>query len=207
MMGTGPATASEHPATWKFDYEVFHAETLSDLRAWLAARHVESPGMWFASWKAATGRSAVAYDDLVEELLCWGWIDSTINTLDSERFLQLCTPRKPRSTWTRLNRDRVRRMDQAGRMQPAGWAAVAVAKQNGWWTIYDPVEDLVVPDDLRIALDEEPTAAAFFDHDVPPSAKKQMLWQVYSAVRPATRERRIATIVRESSQGRRAFGA
>jgi uncharacterized protein YdeI (YjbR/CyaY-like superfamily) len=204
-MGTPPATASEHPSTWKFDYEVFHAERLEDLRAWLAARHDDAPGMWFVSWKADAGRPAVAYDDLVEELLCWGWIDSTINTLDDERFLQLCTPRRPRSTWTRLNRDRVRRMEEAGRMQPAGWAAVEVARANGWWTIYDPVEDLVVPDDLRAALDAEPAAAAFFDDQVPPSAKKGMLWQVYSAVRPATREKRIATIVSEAAQGRRAF--
>jgi uncharacterized protein YdeI (YjbR/CyaY-like superfamily) len=205
MTAPVPATASEHPATWNFDYEVFHAETLRDLRAWLAVRHSGSPGMWFASWKSHTGRPAVPYATLVEELVCWGWIDSTINTLDEQRLLQLCTPRKPRSTWTRLNRDRVRRMDEAGRMQPAGWAAVEVAKRNGWWTIYDPVEDLVVPDDLRSALDARPVAAAFFDDEVPPSAKKAMLWQVYSAVRPATRDKRIATIVREAAAGRRAF--
>jgi len=204
-MAATPATASEHPATWRFDYEVFHAETLADLRAWLASRHDDAPGMWFASWKAGTGRAAVPYEGLVEELLCWGWIDSTITTLDDERSLQLCTPRRPRSTWTRLNRERVERMGRAGRMQPAGWAAVEVARENGWWTIYDPVEDLVVPDDLRAALDAEPAAAAFFDHDVPPSARKMMLWQVYSAVRPATREKRIATIVTESAAGRRAF--
>lgn len=204
-MMMAPATASEHPATWKFDYEVFHAETLHGLRAWLAVWHDASPGMWFVSWKADTGRPAVSYDDLVEELLCWGWIDSTVNTLDDERLLQLCTPRRSRSTWSRLNRERVRRMDQAGRMQPAGWAAVEVAKENGWWTITDPVEDLVVPDDLRAALDAEPAAAAFFDDQVPPSAKKGMLWQVYSAVRPATREKRIALIVSEAAEGRRAF--
>lgn len=205
MMFAVPATASKHPATWKFDYEVFHAESLQDLRGWLAARHHRAAGMWFVSWKAHTGRLAVPYTDLVEELLCWGWIDSTINTLDEERSLQLCTPRRPRSTWTRLNRDRVRRMEEAGRMQPAGWAAVAAAKENGWWTIYDPVEDLVVPRDLRVALDAEPVAATFFDDEVPPGAKKGMLWQVYSAARPATRKKRIATIVSEAAEGRRAF--
>lgn len=204
-MPAPPPSASEHPATWKFDYEVFHAETIDDLHAWLAARHDDSPGMWFCSWKRATGRPRVAYDALVEELLCWGWIDSTVNPLDDERSLQLCTPRKSRSTWSRLNRSRIAAMDAEGRMQPAGWRAVETAKANGWWTILEPVEDLIVPDDLRTALDAEPAAAHFFDEEVPPSAKKTMLWQVYSAVRPATRERRITRIVDEARAGRRAF--
>ena len=204
-MARTPVSASDHPPTWKFDYVIFHAETMEGLHAWLEANHAESPGMWFASWKTDTGRPKVPHDELVEELLCWGWIDSTVYTLDDERTLQLCTPRKPRSTWTRLNRDRVRRMDEAGRMQPAGWAAVGVAKENGWWTILEPVEDLIVPDDLRAALDAEPVAAVFFDEQVPPSAKKQMLWQVYSAMRPETRAKRIAQIVTEAAAGRRAF--
>ena len=119
-MADVPRTASEHPATGNFDYEIFHAESMDDLRAWLAVRHDEAPGMWFASWKPATGRPHVPYADLVEELLCWGWIDSTVKSLDDERRLQLCTPRKAKSTWTRLNRSRIEKMEAAGRMQPAG---------------------------------------------------------------------------------------
>lgn len=206
MAEAPPPSASEHPPTWKFDYEIFHAETLADLRAWLAACHDDSPGIWFCSWKKATGRPFVPYVDLVEELLCWGWIDSTVNTLDDERGLQLCTPRRAKSTWTRLNRDRVARMDAAGRMQPSGWRAVAVAKDNGWWTILDPVEDLVEPDDLVAALDAQPAARAYWDDEVPPSAKKAMLWWVYSAVRDETRARRIARIVADAVAGRRARG-
>lgn len=201
-----PRSASDHPPTWKFGYEIFHPETVADLRAWLAVRHDDAPGMWCCSWKKATGRAFVPYDELVEELLCWGWIDSTVNTLDDERRLQLCTPRKAKSTWTRLNRSRIDRMEAAGRMQPAGWRAVEVAKGNGWWTILDPVEDLVAPDDLVAALDAEPAARAYWDDEVPPSAKKAMLWWVYSAVRDETRERRIARIVEEAAAGRRAQG-
>lgn len=201
-----PRTASEHPDTWRFDYEIFHAETMADLHAWLAARHDEVRGMWFCSWKPATGRPFVPYEELVEELLCWGWIDSTVMSLDDDRRLQLCTPRKAKSTWTRLNRERVARMDAAGRMQSAGWRAVEVAKGNGWWTILDPVEDLVEPDDLAAALDGAPAARTFWDDEVPPSAKKAMLWWVYSAVRDETRAGRVEKIVTEAAAGRRAQG-
>ena len=204
-MADVPVTASDHPATWRFDYEIFHAETMTDLHAWLVARHDAVRGMWFCSWKPVTGRPSVPYVELVEELLCWGWIDATVMSLDDDRRLQLCTPRRARSTWTRLNRSRVERMDAAGRMQPAGRRAVEVAKGNGWWTILDPVEDLVVPDDLGDALDAVPAAARFFA-DLPPSARKAMLWWVYSAVRDETRARRVERIVRDAAAGRRALG-
>lgn len=204
-MADVPRTASEHPATGNFDYEIFHAESMDDLRAWLAVRHDEAPGMWFASWKPATGRPHVPYADLVEELLCWGWIDSTVKSLDDERRLQLCTPRKAKSTWTRLNRSRIEKMEAAGRMQPAGWRAVEVAKGNGWWTILEPVEDLIEPEVLRVALDAAPAARAFWG-GLPASPRKAMLWWVYSAVRDDTRERRVTRIVEEAAAGRRAQG-
>ena len=200
-----PASASDHPATWKFDYPIFHAETRAAWRAWLAANHAELPGVWLASWKRGTGRPAVPYEEAVEEALCFGWIDSTVNTLDEERGLQLMTPRRPRSGWTRLNRQRVARLEAAGLMTEAGRRAVAVAQENGWWTISDSVEDLVEPDDLGTALDEVPAAREHWD-GFPPSARKQMLWTLVTASKPETRAKRIAKIVAEAAEGRRAAG-
>ena len=95
---------------------------------------------------------------MVEEAICFGWIDSTASRLDDDRGLQLLTPRKPKSTWTRLNRQRVADMEAAGLMTDAGRRAVDIAKGNSWWTILDPVEDLVEPDDPSAALDANPTA-------------------------------------------------
>jgi uncharacterized protein YdeI (YjbR/CyaY-like superfamily) len=152
-----------------------------------------------------SGRVAVPYEALVEEALCFGWIDSTVNVLDDDRALQLMTPRKPRSGWTRLNRTRVAALEQQGRMTDAGRRAVATAKANGWWTIYDPIEDLVEPDDLAEALDASPAARTAWDA-FPPSARKQLLWTVVSAARPETRARRISRIVAEAELGRRATG-
>jgi uncharacterized protein YdeI (YjbR/CyaY-like superfamily) len=141
----------------------------------------------------------------VEEALCFGWIDSTVNTLDDERGLQLMTRRKAKSTWTRLNRQRVAQMEAAGLMTDAGRRAVAIAKENGWWTILDPVEDLIEPDDLRDALDAEPAARANWD-GFPPTARKAMLWWVVSAVKPETKSQRVATIVENAARGERAQG-
>jgi uncharacterized protein YdeI (YjbR/CyaY-like superfamily) len=158
-----------------------------------------------ATWRDASGRAAVDYVELVEEALCFGWIDSTVNVLDEERRLQLMTPRKPKSGWTRLNRSRVAALEEQGRMTDAGRRAVDVAKANGWWTIYDPVEDLVEPGDLTEALDRSPDARAAWN-GFPASARKQMLWSLVTAVRPETRAKRIATIVAAAEQGRRASG-
>jgi uncharacterized protein YdeI (YjbR/CyaY-like superfamily) len=128
-----------------------------------------------------------------------------VNTLDDERGLQLITPRKPKSSWTRLNRDRFAALEAQGRMTDAGRRAVEVAKANGWWTLFDAVEDLIEPDDLAESLDLAPAARAAWD-GFPPSARKQMLWWVVSAGKPATRASRITRIVSEAERGRRAAG-
>ena len=200
-----PPSASEHPSTWKFDFPIYHPVDLPAWRRWLEAHHDDTRGVWVASWRKGSGREAVPYAALVEEALCFGWIDSTVNTLDDERSLQLMTPRKAKSGWTRLNRQRVADQEAKGLMTDAGWRAVDVAKANGWWTLYDAVEDLLEPDDLAAALDAEPAARTNWD-GFPPSARKQMLWSVISAARPETRANRIAKIVSEAEQGRRAAG-
>ena len=184
---------------------MYHAESREQWRSWLAANHDVTPGVWLCSWRSRTGRPACPYPEAVEEAICFGWIDSTVNTLDDERGLQLMTPRKARSTWTRLNRQRAADMEAAGLMTDAGRRAVEVAKANGWWTIYDPVEDLLEPDDLASALDAVPAARERWDA-FPPSARKQILWWVISAARPGTRADRIATVVEDASAGRRSRG-
>lgn len=204
-MGRPPSTASDHPDTWKFDYPIFHPRDLAAWRAWLEHHHRSARGVWVASWRKQSGRPAVPYEQLVEEAICFGWIDSTVNILDDERGLQLMTPRQPKSTWTRLNRRRVAELEAARRMTDAGREVVEIAKANGYWTILDPVEDLIEPPELAAALDASPAARAAWNH-FSPSARKQMLWWVISAAKPETRAARIAKIVAEAAEGRRAQG-
>jgi uncharacterized protein YdeI (YjbR/CyaY-like superfamily) len=201
-MATVSPSSSSHPAVWKFEYPMYHAESRGQVRAWLERHHDTARGVWLCSWRTPTGRPRCPYPELVEEAICFGWIDSTAGTLDEERGLQMLTPRKPKSSWTRLNRRRVAEMEAAGLMTEAGRRAVRVARDNGWWSIYDQVEDLIEPDQLREALDADPVARLAWD-GFPPSARKMMLWSVVSAAQDSTRRRRIATIVAKAELGRR----
>lgn len=204
-MSAVPPTASEHPPTWKFDYPIYHPVDRPAWRSWLDANHASERGVWVATWKRATGRESVPYVEVVLEAICFGWIDSTVNTFDDERGLQLVTPRRPKSTWTRLNRQRVADLEAQGLMAEAGRRSVEVAKGNGWWTILDSVEDLIEPPELAAALDASPAARAAWD-TFPASPRKQMLQWVVTAAKPETAAARIAKIVAEAEQGRRALG-
>lgn len=154
---------------------------------------------------SVTGKPRCPYPEVVEEAICFGWIDATAGVLDGERSLQLVTPRKPKSSWTRLNRQRFADMEKAGLMTDGGRRVGEVAKANGYWTIYDSVEDLIDPDDLAAALKANAPAQAAWSA-FPPTARKQMLWWIISAGRPETRQRRLATIVAKAAVGERAQG-
>ena len=202
-MPSVPNTSSEHPATWKFDYPIYHAEARDQWRSWLKQNHDSARGVWLCSWRSIPEKPRCPYPEVVEEAICFGWIDSTVTILDDLRGLQLITPRKPRSTWTRLNRRRAADMEAAGLMTDSGRDAISVAKANGHWTIFDGVEDLVEPDSLAHALDAHIAARTNWD-TFPPSARKMMLWWVISAAKEDTRARRVETIVAEAAEGRRA---
>ncbi len=138
--------------------QTVHPLDRASLRSWLAEHHATSKGAWIVGYRRATGKPWIEYEAVVEELLCVGWIDSTGRSLDDERVMQWVSPRKPRSVWSRSNRERVARLTAAGLMLPAGLAAVARAKELGTWTALDAVEDLAVPDDLAAAFEANPPA-------------------------------------------------
>ncbi len=171
-------------------------------RDWLLANHGVSSGIWLAVGKKGHSVTSLTYEEAVEEALCFGWIDSTVNRLDEHRFKQLFTPRKPGSTWSRSNKSRVERLIEAGRMTPAGLASIDRAKVDGSWSFLDEVEELVVPPDLAAALAKAPGARDAF-HVLPDSARKQLLYWIASAKRPETRGKRIAEAVRAAAEGRR----
>jgi uncharacterized protein YdeI (YjbR/CyaY-like superfamily) len=200
-----PPSASEHPTTWKFGYPIYHAESRAQWRAWLEAKHASARGVWLCSWRSHANKPVCPYPEAVEEAICFGWIDSTVNVLDEHRALQLMTPRRPKSGWTRLNRRRAADMESAGLMTDAGRRAVEIAQANGWWTITDTVEDLGEPDDLAKALDASPEARAHWN-EFPPSARKAMLWWVVTAAKAQTRAGRIDTIVEKAARRERAQG-
>lgn len=174
----------------------------AELRRWLEANHASSQGVRLVIGKKGSAVTQLRYAEAVEEALCFGWIDSTTNSIDADRYALRFTPRKPRSVWARSNKERVRRLLADGLMRPAGLAAVEIAKANGSWNTIDDVESLTVPEDLASKLAEYPGARAFFDA-LPPSHRRLALHWVLSAKRPDTRDRRIAQIVSGAAEGRR----
>jgi uncharacterized protein YdeI (YjbR/CyaY-like superfamily) len=173
-------------------------------RAWLEENHTREVGVWLISFKKATGKPRVGYDESVEEALCFGWIDSTERSVDEARLMQLFTPRRPRSVWSQSNKARVEKLIAAGLMRPAGLVKIEQARQDGSWDAYTVVESLEVPADLEAAFKAGPAGARSRWDAFSPSSRRAILWWVHSAKRPETRAQRVATVVSEAAKNRRA---
>ena len=182
-----------------------HADDRVTWRAWLEANHATATGAWLVTWRPRSGREGLDYEAAVEEALCFGWVDSTGGRFDDDRGKLYFAPRKSRSAWAATNKARVERLIAAGRMTPAGLAAIERAKANGSWTVLDSVERGEVPPDLAAALEAAPPAAANFAA-FPASARKQMLTWVAFAQRPETRSDRIGQIAEAAALNQRARG-
>lgn len=178
-------------------------ESREDWRAWLEEHHASSGTIWVARWKRDSGRPHLTYDDLVEEALCFGWVDSTVNAYDEDRSVLLLAPRKKGSTWSKVNKERLVRLQAAGLLAPAGVAVIERARADGSWTLLDEVEEGIEPDDLAAALDAVPPARASWD-GFSASVRKGIMTWVILARRPATRADRVATTVRMAAQGLKA---
>jgi uncharacterized protein YdeI (YjbR/CyaY-like superfamily) len=151
-----------------------HPLTRADWRAWLAANFDRPNGVWLITFKKATGQPRVEYDDAVEEALCFGWVDSKPAKLDDDRSMLWFAPRKPKTGWSKQNKDRVAKMTAANMKHPAGLAKIVAAKKDGSWSMLDDVEKLIVPDDLRQMFDAHPSAATHFE-TFPRSVKRGIL--------------------------------
>jgi uncharacterized protein YdeI (YjbR/CyaY-like superfamily) len=179
--------------------EVLEVPDREAWRAWLAANHDTSLGVWLVFARKNSGVAAPTYEEAVLEALAYGWIDSTGNRLDEQRTLLRFSPRKRGSVWATSNKARVERLIAEGRMAEPGLAKVEAAKRDGSWALLEAVDALVVEDDLAAALDARPEARRNFEA-VSESVKKQVLYRVYSAKRPETRARRIEEAVRLAAE-------
>ncbi|PVZ11020.1 YdeI/OmpD-associated family protein [Actinomycetospora cinnamomea] len=184
--------------------EQVHPEDVDAWRRWLAEHHDRGTGVWLVTWKARTGRATVGYAEAVEQALCFGWIDSTARSLDDERSAQWFAPRRRRSGWARSNKQRIERLEAAGLLEPAGRAVIDAAKADGSWTMFDDVEDLVVPPDLAEAFDAHPGSREHWEA-LTKSARRMMLAWVVEAKKPETRAKRVAQIAERAALGEVAF--
>jgi len=175
------------------------------LRDWLAANHDSSPGVWAVYPRARLGVSDLSWESLVEECLCFGWIDSLPGKVDDLRTRTYISPRKRRSGWSRRNQTLIEMLLSEGRLHESGAAAVIEAKANGSWSLFDLAEDLVIPQDLEQVFVMNPAARAGFD-EYPERTRKSLLQWYYTARTEATRRRRCAVIAEAALQGVRPKG-
>lgn len=173
--------------------------TADEWRTWLRSEGRDSAAIWLTVWKQAAGPGKLTYDDVVDEALCHGWIDSTINRFDEISYLLLLAPRKKGSVWSAVNKARIERLVAEGRMQSAGQAVIDAAVADGSWTILDSVEAMVEPDDLVAAIDHAGVREVW--QAWAPGRRKQVLYQLVLAKTPATRDKRIAAAIEELRTG------
>lgn len=159
---------------------------------WLEREHSEKSGLWIAIAKKASGVKSITYADALDVALCFGWIDGQRRAHDETYFLQRFTPRRARSPWSEVNREKVRVLIDAGRMRPAGQSEIDRAKKDGRWdAAYKGSRAIEIPPDLQAELDADPDAAAFFA-TLSSQNRYSILYRVGEAKRPETRARRIA---------------
>ena len=163
-------------------------------RTWLEKHHATSTGTWLVYAKKHSGLPSLTYKDAVEEALCFGWIDSKIHPLDDDFYMQVFTPRKPKSAWSALNKTRVKQLLAAGLMTAAGLAVVEAAKASGAWNANDHAEKLIIPPDLARAIKANAEAsrhwASYTD-----SRRKGVLYRLAGAKRPETRAKYLRQII------------
>ena len=179
------------------------AETAAELREWLAKHHRQSASVWIVTYKKGASRPHLPWSDLVDEALCFGWIDSLPRKLDRERTLHLLSPRKAGSAWSAVNKAKVESLVAAGRMTQAGLAKIDAAKKDGSWTRIDAAHALAIPADLAAAFAPDPVAAANFAAFAPSSRRAILEW-IALAKRPETRAKRVAETARLAGQNRKA---
>lgn len=172
-----------------------------ELRAWFAVHHASTRELWLAIAKKGAGIPSVTYAEALDEALCFGWVDGLKKSHDAQYFKQRFTPRKARSVWSQINIGHVARLTAAGRMTPAGVAQVTAAQHDGRWdAAYHGSAAATIPPDLQAALDADPAVAAFFG-SLNAANRYAILFRLQTALKPETRQKRLAAIVAMLSSG------
>ncbi|MBO9700090.1 MAG: YdeI/OmpD-associated family protein [Sporocytophaga sp.] len=184
------------------EIEKYCPKSRTDWRKWLEKNHQSKQSVWLVYYKTSTKVPSLTWSEAVDEALCFGWIDSTKKTIDKERYMQYFSKRKPDSTWSKINKDKVARLIQNNLMTKAGLDSINTAKQNGTWDIMQDIEELIIPEDLTIELNKYESSMEFFQSQSK-SIKITMMHWVVTAKRIETRKKRIEEIARLAAKGMR----
>ena len=176
------------------EIDIFYPTSRTAWRTWLQDNHGSKPSVWLVFYNKSSKKPTLTWSEAVDEALCFGWIDSKKVAIDKERAHQFFSKRKAKSTWSKINKQKIEQLIDKGLMTEAGYISIEIAKQNGSWTILDAVEELIIPEDLETALKVKSDAMDYF-LSLSKSVKKAMLQWLVLAKRDETRQKRIAEIV------------
>lgn len=179
--------------------EIFYPTSPTTWRKWLEKNHPSKQAVWLVFYNKSSSRQSVSWSDAVDVALCFGWIDSKKIKIDEDTSHQFFSRRKPNSTWSKINKEKVQKLIDNGLMTPAGYESIETAKQNGTWTILDEVEELIIPQDLEKAFKKHKGSKEFF-LSLSKTSKKMMLQWIVLAKQPETRQRRIAEIAENAER-------
>jgi len=176
-------------------------KSATHFRRWLAEHHGSADGIWLRMFKKNSGKATVTYAEALDQALCFGWIDGQKKAYDKLSFIQRFTPRRAKSSWSKLNTQHVARLTKAGLMRRAGRAAVEAAKADGrWQAAYDSHRNAAPPEDFLRALNRDRKAKSFFE-SLSKGNVYAIVYRLQTAKKPETRARRLQTILGMMSRG------
>lgn len=184
------------------DHEKVEVQSRGELRSWLESRHGQKKSVWLVHHKKCS-KHYLPYDEIVEEAICWGWIDSLPRVLDEWRTMHRLSPRKPTSNWSARNKRIAESAIDLGLMRPAGLRAISLAKENGSWTALDRIEADELPPDLENMLNRRKDAKANFKQ-FPKSVRRGILEWIDGAKSKETRNDRLRETARKAARNERA---
>lgn len=185
----------------KTEYPVLEFKSQSEWRKWLDKHHATTDGIWMRFYKKASGLATFTYAEALDDALCYGWIDGQAKSYDEISFLQKFTPRRARSMWSKINVEHIARLTDAGLMMPAGIAEVERAQADGrWQAAYDSPKSMVIPEEFMLELRNNKKALAFFD-TLSKSSLFPISYQLQTAKKPETRDRRIKALINKLERG------
>lgn len=181
------------------EIETYCPQSRTDWRQWLEKNHQSKQSVWLVYYTKKSNVPSISWSEAVDEALCFGWIDSTKKKIDDSSFMQFFSKRKPKSIWSKINKEKVQQLIDSKRMTKAGYESVETAKQNGSWTILDEVEELIIPNDLEIAFDKHKGSKDYF-LSLSKSTRKIILVWIVLAKQEETRQKRIDEVVESAKQ-------
>ena len=179
--------------------EIFYPKNKAEWRSWLEQNHRSANSVWLVYYKKKSKKPSLTWSEAVDEALCFGWIDSKAVPIDEDKYMQFFGKRKPKSVWSKINKEKILRLTQDGHMTEAGFEIITIAKENGSWYILDEVEELVVPTDLQQEFEKYKDSEEYF-LSLSKSVRKSILQWLVTAKKAETRQKRINEIATLAAQ-------